>query len=109
MPHSLADLLIHIFFSTKDQRPILDDDLRLNLQKHEIEYDETYLWPRLCAALSRARLCLDHSPRLKPRAGVSTFLRPPGRLTRISHRLTGQAHERPAITSLRLLAVLNGL
>ena len=42
MPHSLADLLIHVFFSTKDQRPILDD-LRLNLQKHEIEYDETYL------------------------------------------------------------------
>ena len=30
-------------------------------------------------------------------------------LPRISHRLTGQAHERPAITSLRLLAVLNGL
>jgi hypothetical protein len=30
-------------------------------------------------------------------------------LTRISHRLTGQAHERPASTSLRLLAVLNGL
>jgi hypothetical protein len=37
MPHSRADLLIHVFFSTKDQRPILDDDLRLNLQKHEIE------------------------------------------------------------------------
>ena len=31
------------------------------------------------------------------------------RLARISHRLTGQAHEGPAITSLRLLAVLNGL
>jgi len=30
MPHSLADLLIHVLFSTKDQRPILDDDLRLN-------------------------------------------------------------------------------
>jgi len=30
MPHSLADLLIHVFFSTKDQRPILDDDLRSN-------------------------------------------------------------------------------
>ena len=30
MPHSLADLLIHILFSTKDQRPILDDDLKLN-------------------------------------------------------------------------------
>ena len=27
-------------------------------------------------------------------------------LARISHRLTGQAHEGPAITSLRLLAVL---
>jgi len=48
--------LIDVFFSTKDQRPILDDDL-----------------------------------------------------TRISHRLTGQAHEGPAITSLRLLAVLNVL
>jgi hypothetical protein len=31
------------------------------------------------------------------------------RLARISHRLTGQAHEGPVITSLRLLAVLNGL
>jgi len=31
MPQSLADLLIHVFFSTKEQRPILDDDLRLNL------------------------------------------------------------------------------
>ena len=30
-------------------------------------------------------------------------------LTRFSHRLTGQAHEGPAITSLRLLAVLNVL
>ncbi len=30
-------------------------------------------------------------------------------LARISHRLTDQAHERPAITPLRLLAVLNGL
>jgi len=30
MPHSLADLLIHILFSTKDQRLILDDDLRPN-------------------------------------------------------------------------------
>ena len=30
-------------------------------------------------------------------------------LARIFYRLTGQAHERPAITSLRLLAVLNGL
>jgi len=37
MPHSHADLLIHVFFSTKDQRPILDDDLRLNLLKYEIE------------------------------------------------------------------------
>ena len=30
-------------------------------------------------------------------------------LARISHRLTGKAHDRPAITSLRLLAVLTGL
>ena len=30
-------------------------------------------------------------------------------LARISHRLTGQAHDRPAITSLRLLALLNVL
>ena len=30
-------------------------------------------------------------------------------LTRNSHRLTGQAHDRPAITSLRLLAVLTAL
>jgi hypothetical protein len=74
MPHSLTALLIHVFFSTKDQRPILDDDLRSNVQKDEIEYDETYLWPRLCTALSRARLCLDHSPRLKPWAIVVATL-----------------------------------
>jgi len=37
MPHSLADLPLHLFFSTIDQRPILDDDRSLNLQKHEIE------------------------------------------------------------------------
>ena len=30
-------------------------------------------------------------------------------LTRISHRLTTEAHDRPAIPSLRLLAVLNVL
>ena len=30
-------------------------------------------------------------------------------LARISHRVAGQAHEGPAITSLRLLAVLNVL
>ena len=30
-------------------------------------------------------------------------------LARISHRLTGQAHDRPAMTSLRLLAVLTVL
>ena len=77
MPRSLAELLIHVFFSTKDQRPILDDDLKLNLEKHEIEYDETYLWPRLCPALSRARLCLDPCPRLKPWAIVVATL--PGR------------------------------
>ena len=32
-----------------------------------------------------------------------------GALARISHRLTGQANDRPAITSLRLLAVLTVL
>ena len=31
MPHSLADLLIHVIFSTKDRRPNLDDDLRSKL------------------------------------------------------------------------------
>jgi len=45
MPHSLAGLLIHVIFSTKDPLPILDDNLRSNLEKHEIEYDETSLWP----------------------------------------------------------------
>jgi len=31
MPHSLADLLIHVIFSTKDRRPILDNDQRPKL------------------------------------------------------------------------------
>jgi len=45
-------------------------------------------------------------------ASLGDLNSPPARivqLTRISQRLTGQAHERPAITLLRLLAVLNGL
>jgi hypothetical protein len=42
-------------------------------------------------------------------ASQHPLLNSPEYLTRNSHRLTGQAHERPAITSLRLLAVLNGL
>ena len=33
----------------------------------------------------------------------------PNALTRISHRLAVEARDRPAITSLRLLAVLDGL
>ncbi len=31
MPHSLADLLIHVIFLTKDRRPNLDEDLRSRL------------------------------------------------------------------------------
>jgi hypothetical protein len=30
MPHDIAELLIHVFVSPKDQWPILDDDLRSN-------------------------------------------------------------------------------
>ena len=77
MPHSLADLLIHLFFSTKHQQPS-------NVQKHEIEYDETYLWSQLCTALSRARRCRDRSPRLKPWAIVVATL--PGRPRNVETR-----------------------
>ena len=35
------------------------------------------------------------------------LLPPCGSLPRISHQLTVEAHDRPAITSLRLLTVLN--
>ena len=31
MPHSLAGLLVHVIFSTKDRRPNLNDDLRSRL------------------------------------------------------------------------------
>ena len=40
---------------------------------------------------------------------VTSPLRPPSDLARISHQLTVEARDRPAITSLRLLAVLNVL
>ena len=39
--------------------------------------------------------------------GSKTFAPLKRRLTRISHHLTAEARNRPAITSLRLLAVLN--
>jgi REP element-mobilizing transposase RayT len=31
MPHSLADLLVHVIFSTKDRRPVISDDLKARL------------------------------------------------------------------------------
>ena len=31
MPHSLADLLVHVIFSTKDRRPIITDELKMKL------------------------------------------------------------------------------
>ena len=45
--------------------------------------------------------------RAKPRIPASLVVQ--SALARISRRLTGQAHDRPAITSLRLLAVLDVL
>ncbi len=56
------------------------------------------------APATKWKLALMTSPRPSPNpiGGEIPF-------TRISHRLTGKAHDKPAITSLRLLAVLNVL
>jgi len=52
MPQSLANVLIHIVFSTKDRRPLFQNlavrnethAVRMLLKKHRMEYDERYLW-----------------------------------------------------------------
>jgi hypothetical protein len=59
------------------------------------------------APLVKERAKLDWCKCPEPR--IVAALGTEASLARISHRLTGQAHEGPAITSLRLLAVLNGL
>ncbi len=41
--------------------------------------------------------------------GLGPACGPPKGITRISHQLTVEAHDRPATTSLRLLTVLNVL
>ena len=51
----------------------------------------------------RSRLRIGHGK------GVREQGTEPGTLARISHQLTVEAHDRPAITSLRLLTVLNVL
>jgi len=52
MPQSLSAVYIHLVFSTKDRRQFLrdkpkigfQDELRALLRKHEIEWDEKYVW-----------------------------------------------------------------
>ena len=52
MPQSLSAVYIHLVFSTKDRRQFLrdkpkigfQDELCALLRKHEIEWDEKYVW-----------------------------------------------------------------
>ncbi len=58
MAHTYTNLLNHFVFSTKNRVPMLEADLKEHnhrkvsfqeelisfLKKHEIEYDERYLW-----------------------------------------------------------------
>ena len=79
-------------------------------QRHgeEISGERPHETDRVCCCLSADR-------RLRFRRHGRRFWASPGqftvtaRLTRISHQLTVEAHDRPAITSLRLLTVLNVL
>ncbi len=64
--------------------------------------------PRLvsCQATPNRKLGSPTCPS-QPPAYAASHVEPP--LTRISHQLTVEARDRPAITSLRLLTVLNVL
>ena len=57
MPQSLARLITHIIFSTKDREPFIRSDIRDDLhaylggtadraflKRHKVEYDERYVW-----------------------------------------------------------------
>jgi REP element-mobilizing transposase RayT len=59
MPQSFTSLHYHIVFSTKDRRPMIADDIRQRLydyiggildefvtllKRHEIDFEERYLW-----------------------------------------------------------------
>ena len=55
MPQSLAKILVHTVFSTKERRPFLRDrplrdevtfqnELREFLRRYQIEFDERYVW-----------------------------------------------------------------
>ena len=44
MPQSLAQIYLHIVYSTKDRRPFLQEELRRLLRKYGVEFDERYLW-----------------------------------------------------------------
>jgi len=44
MAQSLAKIIIHIVFSTKNRESTFQDELIMLLKKHKIEFDERYLW-----------------------------------------------------------------
>ncbi len=46
MPQSLAKVLIHVVFSTKERRRFLRDtnEFRQLLKRYEITYDERSIW-----------------------------------------------------------------
>jgi hypothetical protein len=68
---------------------------------------------RVLLCLYREHLVALHGfikkTRATPESDLATARKRQKELTRISHRLTVEARDRPAITSLRLLAVLDGL
>ena len=44
MPHSLANVISHIVFSTKLRERTMGDAIRARLRKKGIMVEETYLW-----------------------------------------------------------------
>jgi len=45
MGQSLAHLLVHAIFSTKDRRPFLhSEEIREIFKRHRVAFDERYVW-----------------------------------------------------------------
>jgi hypothetical protein len=44
MSQSLARILVHIIFSTKNRKVPFKEELRASLKRYRVEYDERYVW-----------------------------------------------------------------
>ena len=45
MSQSLVNNLVHLVYSTKHREPLIpEDELRALFDRHQIDYDERYVW-----------------------------------------------------------------